>query len=181
MTAMRPAVVLLVGLAIPALAAEDARMEAVGLRFVVPRGWERVQPTSPMRGAQFRIPRAGRRQEDGELILFRFEERKGGISDFVTRWYEQFKQPDGRPSKEVASVTRRNVNGLSVQMIDLAGTYRAPMGPMEHPEKPGWRLLGAVVEGEGGPWYWRAVGPAATMEKAKPGFDALIGSLEVRR
>jgi hypothetical protein len=53
---------------------------------------------------------------------------------------------------------------------------------MDHAAKPGWRLLGAVVEDDGGgPWYLRAVGPAATMEKAKAGFDSLVGTLEVHR
>jgi len=79
-------------------------------------------------------------------------------------------------------VSRRNVNGLTVEVIDLAGTYHPAMGPMEHTAKPSWRLLGAVVEdGDRGPWYWRAVGPAETMEKAKAGSDMLIGTLEVGR
>ncbi|HYV57086.1 MAG TPA: hypothetical protein VE911_06060 [Candidatus Nitrosopolaris sp.] len=180
---MRPAVVLVLALAAGALASDDGRMEVAGLRFAVPSGWERVQPTSPMRAAQFRIPRAGRKQEDGELLLFGYSPRKGGsASDLAERWYAQFTQPDGKSSKEAASVTRRSVNGLTVEVIDLAGTYHPAMGPMEHTEKPNWRLLGAVVEDDDrGPWYWRAVGPAETMEKAKAGFDALIGTLEVQR
>jgi hypothetical protein len=181
---MGRAIVLLVSLAVRVLAADDGRMEEVaGLRFAVPEGWERVEATSPVRAAQFRIPRAGRKQEDGELILLQYGVRKGGTAlDFAQRWYAQFTEPDGRASKEAASVTRRSVNGLTVEVIDLAGTYRPAMGPMEHRVKPNWRLLGAVVEdGDRGPWYWRAVGPAETMEKAKAGFDALIGTLEVRR
>ena len=177
------AIALLVLLAVRALAADDGRMEkVVGLRFAVPAGWERVQATSPMRAAQFRIPRAGRGQEDGDLVLVRFDDPKGGeVSDFVARWYAQFTQPDGRPSKEAATATKQSVNGLSVEVIDLSGTYRPALGPMDHVEKPGWRLLGAVVRGDGGPWYLRAVGPAATIEDAKAGFDALVGSLEVGR
>jgi hypothetical protein len=180
---MRPAVALLAVMAVRALAAEDGGLEVAGLRFAVPKGWERVPAASPMRAAQFRIPRAGRKQEDGELILFRYGAPEGGAAtDLVERWYTQFTQPDGRSSKEAASVTRQSVNGLTVEVIDLSGTYHPAMGPMEHTEKPNWRLLGAVVEGDDrGPWYWRAVGPAETMDKAKAGFDALIGTLEVRR
>src|SRR5215470_9604937 len=94
---MRPAVVLVLALAAGALASDDGRMEVAGLRFAVPSGWERVQPTSPMRAAQFRIPRAGRKQEDGELLLFGYSPRKGGsASDLAERWYAQFTQPDGK-------------------------------------------------------------------------------------
>jgi len=178
---MRRGVLLLLALAVPALAGNE-RTEVAGLRFAVPKGWERVQPTSPMRAAQFRIPRAGRKQEDGELIVVRFDDPKGGeASDFVARWYAQFTQPDGRPSKEAASVTKRSVNGLDVEIIDLGGTYRPALGPMDHAAKPGWRLLGAVVAGQGGPWYLRAVGPAATIKDAEKKFDALVDSLEAGR
>ena len=79
-------------------------------------------------------------------------------------------------------MSRRNVNGLTVEVIDLAGTYHPAMGPMEHTAKPSWRLLGAVVEdGDRGPWYWRAVGPAETMEKAKAGSTCSSARSKVGR
>jgi len=157
--------------------------EAAGLRFSVPDDWQRVTSSSPLRTAQFTLPRARGDDEDGELILFTFEDPRGGgtLSNAIERWYSQFTQPDGRPSREVAVVTTRKVRDLDVKIVDLSGTYRAQMGPMEHPSRPGYRLLGAVVEGQGGPWYWRAVGPSKTIEKAKKGFDATIDSLEIAR
>jgi hypothetical protein len=172
---MRLVVAVALAVALPAFASE----EAAGLRFSVPKGWQRGQPSSPLAIVQLRIPRARGDDAGGEVVLFRFGDAKGGgLSDNVERWYSQFKQPDGRPSKEVAVVTTRTVHGLTVKTIDLSGTYRAQMGPMDNPSKPGYRLLGAVVEGHGDPWCWRAVGPAKTMEKAKEGFDKLIDSLE---
>jgi hypothetical protein len=179
---MRSAVPLLVAIAIGAFVSDGACTEVTRLRFSMPRRWERVPAGSAMRAAQFRIPKARRDKEDGELVLFQFGEAKGGgLSDNVERWYSQFTQPDGRSSKEAAVVSTRAVHGLNVKVIDLSGTYRPQMGPMEHPTKPGYRLLAAVVEGQGGPWFWRAVGPAETMAEAKEGFDALIESLEVAR
>jgi len=174
---MRLVVAVVLAVALPAFASE----EAAGLRFSVPKGWQRERPPSPLAAAQLRIPRARGDDADGEVILFRFGDAEGGgLSDNVERWYSQFKQPDGRPSKEVAVVTTRTINGLTVKTIDLSGTYRAQMGPMDNPSKPRYRLFGAVVEGNGGPWFWRAVGPAKTMEKAKEGFVTLIDSLEAR-
>jgi hypothetical protein len=97
---MRLAVALLLVLAAPALASEDVRTEAAGLRFTVPKGWERVPTASPMRAAQFRIPRAGGKQEDGEFIVFRFDVPKGGTtSDFVGRWYRSSRSPTGGPRR----------------------------------------------------------------------------------
>lgn len=181
---MRVALPLLVAIAVAGAFVSDGACsdEVAGLRFSLPRGWSRVPAGSAILDAQFRIPRARHDKEDGELALFRFGEAKGGgVSDNVARWYSQFTQPDGRSSEDVALVSTRTVHGLNVKVIDLSGTYRQQMGPMEHPAKPGYRLFGAVVEGQGGPWFWRAVGPAKTMADAKTGFDALIDSLDVAR
>jgi hypothetical protein len=177
---MRSAVPLLVAIVLGAFVSDGACSEVAGLRFSLPRGWDRVPVGSAILDAQFNIPRARHDKEDGELVLFRFGEAEGGgASDNVARWYSQFTQPDGRSSQDVAVVSTRAVRGFTVKVIDLSGTYRQQMGPMEHPTKPGYRLLAAVVEGSGGPWFWRAVGPAETMAKAKKGFDELIESLDV--
>ena len=167
------AVLVIAALATPARAADGVSVDVAGLRFVVPKDWERVPPTSPVRAAQFRLPRASRDQDDGELLLVRIDAPN---YDLVASWYGEFGQVDARPAP-----SRRTVHGLTVETVDLQGTYKPAMGPMEHVSRPGWRLLGAVVRGEGPPWYVRAVGPAATIEKARPGFEALVGSVEAAR
>jgi hypothetical protein len=167
----------------PAASAETARTEAAGLRFSVPGDWTRVPAPSDMRAAQFRVPRAGNGAEDGELVLFFFGAGQGGSAEQnVDRWTGQFTQPDGKPSKDAAVVTIRTVNGLKQTSVDVGGSYKpAPMGGAGGAEKSRWRLLGAVIEGPGGPWFWRLTGPDATVAAAKPQFDALLGSLEAHQ
>jgi hypothetical protein len=163
-----------------ATAAETARSEAVGLRFAVPRNWQRVPAASDVRAAQFRIPRVAGDQEDGELVLFYFGKAKGGgVEENLDRWYAQMTQPDGRPSREAGVVTIRTVNGLRITALDVPGTYK-PMGPVAE-AKPGYRMLAAVVEGPDGPWFWKAVGSEATMAAAKGPFDELLLSVEAHR
>jgi hypothetical protein len=160
-----------------ALAAETMRTEAAGLRFAVPSEWTRVPATSDVRAAQYRVPRAAGDQEDGEIVLFFFGQSKGGgVEENLARWYGQFTQADGKPSRDAAVVTTRTVNGLKVTLVDLAGSYKG-MGPDEK-AKPGYRMLAAVVEGKGGPWFFKAVGPAATVGQAKAAFVELVGGLE---
>jgi hypothetical protein len=167
--------------AAPVAAAETQaqRTEAAGLRFSVPADWTRVPAPSDMRAAQFRVPHTGNDAEDGELVLFFFGRGQGGSADQnVARWTGQFTQPDGKPSTDAAVVTIRTVNGLKQTSVDVGGTYKpAPMGGAGGADKPGWRLLGAVVEGDGGPWFWRLTGPDATVAAAKPRFEALLASL----
>jgi hypothetical protein len=176
---------LLLALAVAAVApsaiaeTQAARTEAAGLRFSVPPDWARVPAPSDMRAAQFRVPHSGNDAEDGELVLFFFGKGQGGSAEQnVERWTGQFTQPDGKPSKDAAVVTIRTVNGLKQTSVDVSGTYKpAPMGGAGGAEKPAWRLLAAVVEGDGGPWFWRLTGPDATVAAAKPRFDALLASL----
>jgi hypothetical protein len=174
-----PAIVLLAAVSAGA-PVELVRSEAVGLRYSVPKTWERIPAASDMRAAQFRLPRAPGDSDDGEVVLYFFGPGQGGdVRGNLDRWYGQFEQPDGRSSREAATITKRSVNGLALTVVDLAGTYSARMGPM-HPESPqaGWRMLAAVVEAPGGPWFWKAVGPERTIAAARPGFEALLASLE---
>lgn len=159
-----------------ALAGDTIRTESTGLRFTVQSAWTRVPAASEMRAAQFRLPKAGSDADDGELVLFHFGAGQGGgTQENIDRWLGQMSQPDGSSTKDKSTTTIRTINGLKVTMVDATGAYT---GMGDKTAKPGWRMLGAVIEGKGGPWFWKAVGPQATVEAAKPGFDTLINSIE---
>jgi len=178
--AARATLILLVVGVTPVLAGETTRTEAVGLRFAVPNTWTRVPAPSDVRAAQWRIPRAASDPTDGEVVLFFFGKGKGGsVQDNLDRWYAQVTEPDGRPSRDAGVVTSRTVNGLRVTSLDLPGTYRpSPMGGGAAEPRPGSRLLAAVIEGDDGPWFFRAVGPDATIAAAKAAFEAMLASVE---
>ena len=175
-------ILLLLGVVGPVRAAETVRTQAAGLRFAHPADWVRVPAPSDMRAAQFRVPKAAGDSEDGEAVLFFFGKGQGGSAqDNLDRWYAQMTQPDGKASKDAGVVTIKTVRGLKVTALDLPGTYK-PMPAMGHggdaAPQPGSRLLAAVVEGEGGPWFFRVIGPDATVKANKPAFDTLLESLE---
>jgi hypothetical protein len=180
---LRALALLTLALAAPA-AADTVRTEAASLRYALPGAWTRVPAPSDMRAAQYTIPRAGGDTEDGEMILFFFGESKGGgVDDNLERWYGQFTQPDGKPSRDAAVLTIHTVKGLRVTAVDLSGTYAGMQAPgaAKSAPKPGFRMLAAVIEGKGGPWFFKAVGPTATLAQAKPDFDKLLDSLDVHR
>ena len=180
---LRTVTILALVLATPALA-DTPRTEDASLRYHVPAGWTRVPAPSDVRAAQYTIPRAPGDAEDGELILFFFGAGKGGSADDnLTRWYAQFTQPDGRASRDAAVLNIRTIKGLRVPAVDLGGTYVGTQmpGSQKPSPKPGYRMLAAVVEGEGGPWFFKALGPAATIARAKDDFDKLLESVEAHR
>lgn len=157
------------------------RVQDAGLRYQVPASWQRVPAPSDMRAAQYRIdgPTA-EPGDDAEAVLFFFGPGQGGTTEAnLERWYGQFTQPDGKPSRDAAVMTVRTVRGLKVTSVDLSGTYTAQMKPGQGGgPQPGTRMLAAAIEGAGGPWFLRVVGPAATVAAVAPEFDQTVLSVE---
>jgi hypothetical protein len=172
----------LLAVASVSIAADTLRTEAAGLRFSLPRTWRRVPTVLETRAAEYRIPpAAGDAAETEFVLLFAGEDKGGDAGRHLERWNSRFVQPDGRSSRDVAVVTNRSVNDLRITAIDLTGTYVGSRSGPGVAGVSGFRILGAVVEGKGGPWVFELFGPTATVGQVKPDFDALLGSLEAHR
>ena len=151
------------------------------LTFEIDPAWKSEPPASSMRAAQFRLPPAAEDQEAAQLVLF---QGIGGTAQMnIDRWIGQFTQPDGSPVSAKATIERKQVSGLEVHLLDISGTFKTSMGPMMGggAEKPGQRMLAAVVEGTGGPWHFKLTGPEKTVANWKPAFSTLIDSLQPAR
>ena len=174
---MRALAVTLLALLVATARAEPVRTEAAGLRFAHPSEWTRVPAPSDMRAAQFRVAKADGDAEDAEVVLFFFGKGQGGSAqDNLDRWRGQM--GEGASAKAAGTVTIKTIHGLKVTSLDVAGTYKPMARGGDATPHPGYRLLAAVIEGEGGPWFLRLVGPEATVKAAKPGFDATLESVE---
>ncbi len=151
--------------------ATGAGVEAAGLHFELPDGWQRVTPSSAMRLVQASIPGdAGA----GELAVFHFGAGQGGAVDAnLARWIAQMELAPGvTPRRETFES-----NGMHITWIDVAGTLKAgQMGMGPGTAQPNSRLLGAVIEGKGGPWFLKATGPDATLSAQRDGFLAMLRS-----
>ncbi len=151
--------------------------------YTVPSGWIAQQPSSQMRKAEFRWPGVDG-TEDAELAVFFFPGMGGSVQANLERWYNQFKQPDGSPSHDRAHTQKINVNDIPVTVTHVTGTYLKPQSPgmMSGPvdEKPDYAMLAAIVETAGGPWFFKATGPEATITHWRPSFDEFVKSLRVQ-
>jgi len=155
-------------------AAASAAGELVvpGARFDQPSGWSFREPSSSMRLAEAEIPgEAG----PATLTVFFFGAGGGGGTDAnLERWAGQVEAAAGTEPVRGAY----EVGGFSVSTIAVDGTLlpsRMGGGPSE--PVPGSKLVGAVVEGPGGPWFFKMTGPAATVTAAEPAFDAMLRSV----
>ena len=171
----RLTVILCVTLSATLLLAETAG----GIKWTAPAAWK-AQPERPMRAATYTIPKAAGDPEDGECAVFYFGAGQGGgVEANIERWIGQFEAPGGGPADKLAKTSKATVNGLPVTRIDLAGTYKAAGGPMMQAAapKPGYRLLGAIVEGPQGAVFFKFTAPAKTAAAQQPAFEKLLQSV----
>ena len=149
-------------------------------KWDAPKTWK-LGPEKPMRSATYLIPAAAGDPEGGECAVF--ANISGGAQANASRWIGQFAQPDGSPSTDKAKTEKKTINGMTVTLVDLTGTFNgggAMMNPGAPPpaEKTGYRLLGAIVESASGPLYFKLTGPAKTVAAAQADFMAMLNSLK---
>src|ERR1700745_2955872 len=100
------------------------------LHFTAPAEWVTEPPSSKMRAAQYKLPKAEGDKEDASLVIYYFGETEGGsVSGNIKRWISQMQQPDGSNAKDKARTDSLTVNGLKISTVDLTGTYTAEMSP----------------------------------------------------
>jgi hypothetical protein len=146
------------------------------LSFVFPPGWQQVPTSSSMRLAQAAIP-----GPDGgaEIGVFHFGAGQGGdVEANLQRWV-------GQVDPDAGSAPRRQTfesNGLRVTWVDVHGTLKpGQMGTGPATAQPSSRLLGAVIEGDGGPWFFKATGPDAVLAAQRDAFVGMLRSARPRR
>lgn len=145
-----------------------------------PAAWQRVQPKSGIVETEFAIPSTGNGPDGSPLAPGRMTVMGAGgsVEANIERWYGQFAQPDGGSTKDKASTKKLKVADRDVTLVDIAGTYKdSPGGPFaggKTIDRPGYRMLAAIVEGPDGNYFLKFYGPAATVEQHADGFRAMI-------
>jgi hypothetical protein len=147
---------------------------ASGIRWKAPAAWKQ-SPDRPMRAATYAAPAASGDKEPGEVAVFYFGPGQGGgVQANIDRWIAQFTTKSGAPK-----TAKSTVAGMTVTTVDLSGTYGASAGPMAPTkvEKPGFRLLGAIVEAPQGAVFFKFTGPAATVAAHQAAFQTMIKAI----
>jgi hypothetical protein len=145
-----------------------------GVRWTSPQSWKTEAPR-PMRLATYTVALGA------ECGVYFFGRGQGGSVDAnLDRWISQFLQADGKPSKAAAKIAKSTVNGLPVTTVDVSGAYTGMGGPAAQPgaPMPGYRMLGAIVEGPQGSIFIKFTGPAKTVAANQAAFDKMIASLD---
>ncbi len=149
---------------------------AVSLRFAAPEEWEAQPPSNQMRRYQYQLPGGG-----GELIVYSFS-GGGSVAANIDRWRRQFTGPDGKevPAAEVKQ-ERFQVGPFQTTLMEVAGQYTASMMPGMGAQDPqaDYRMIAAVIETDGGPWFVKATGPSEALAAQREQIMNFILSAEL--
>lgn len=147
------------------------------LKVSVPVEWEKGHPRSTMRLAEFTLPGPG---GDAELVVYRFEGGAGDVEANIERWKGQFEPPEGKSMDELTKVEKRTHAELEITVMDVSGRYVAAVRPgaaAQHDEAD-YRMLTAIVEGSGDPFFFKAVGPKKTLDVWAEAYETMLASMK---
>ena len=153
------------------------------LKFKAPDAWTTEKPTSSMRVAQYKLPKAEGDKEDGSLVLYYFGANGGGGTQAnIDRWIGQVQQADGSDSKSKAKTDTMTVNGLKVSTVDVTGIYTAEMAPGSGTfhNDDNYRLRAAVIETPKGNYFVKLAGPAKTITRWDKEYNDYLKSFEFK-
>jgi hypothetical protein len=151
---------------------KGAIVDLGGMKSRAPAEWKEEEVTNRMRLQQFKLPKVKDDAQDAEIVIFNL----GGTAEAnIDRWKKMFTPPEGKSLDDVAKVTKMDVGDAKMTYLDVSGTYtfqERPFDPNSKKEmRPHSRMLGVIVETPKSQFQIRLVGPAATVENYKKGFD----------
>ncbi|MBS0664712.1 MAG: hypothetical protein JSR48_15705 [Verrucomicrobia bacterium] len=138
-----------------------ARADGPGLSWTVPAGWQSKGPSGVRKDTLVVAP-------DAELAVTAFPGDVGGELANINRWRGQLQVAPIGEGELDGSVTRLDVNGLKVGVVDIAG------GSTDKPA----RMLGAFVPVGGATWFFKLIGPDTVVAGEKAKFLAFLQTLK---
>jgi hypothetical protein len=160
----------------------DGRFALGPFSIAVPAGWTEKPITSNMRAADFVLPPSSP-GADAELVVTYFGESGAGtVQANLDRWLEQFQQPNGKPSKDVAKVEKATFAGQEASIVTVSGRYVATSMPGggDPIDKADQALIAAIVASPKGPYYFKLVGAKQTVDAQAGKLRGMLASLKLR-
>ena len=158
--------------------AQSSAAGSGNLRLSAPPAWSSEPVTSSMRVSQYKLPRAEGDSEDTSLVVYYFGQGQGGSVDAnLERWAGQMGKTLADAHKQTLSV-----NGMTVTLLDVSGSYSGDMAPGSGPSqsKPNSRMRAAVIETAKGPYFLKLVGPVKTVGRWDQEFMSFVKSAEFK-
>lgn len=152
-------------------------VEWAGLKSAAPGTWKEETPTSKMRLAQFKVPKAEGDPADAEVAVF-VSPGGGGVDANLKRQLAVFEPAKGKDKVE-DKTDKVKVGGYDATYQDLKGTLLKKAAPFDPNSKvtplAGYRQLYVIFETKDGAVasLWLR-GPEKTVEANKKAFEEWV-------
>lgn len=161
-----------------ALLVTDPLVVKVGKRSAVaPDGWVSVKPSNRLRSYQFKLPGRDASLPAGEVVVS--PDSDPDPDKLFPRWKATFEPPEGKAVDDLTKAAKLSANGVTVHLLDVAGTWKYKEFPMAKKEerRPNWRVVWALVVADGAATQVRLSGPVTVVEQHLPAFEKWLKSL----
>ena len=152
---------------------EHATFPAGDFTFTRPAKWEWVESTSAMRKAQLKITDEATKTSAGVTFYHFGAMGAGGVQANVDRWLKQFVEPTNQINAKVENTT---VGKTKVTYVSAEGTFKDGMPGGDTTQKPGFALLGAILESEDGDVFVKMTGPKDLVKSSTADFKKMVES-----
>ncbi|QYM77791.1 hypothetical protein K0B96_10705 [Horticoccus luteus] len=140
--------------------------DGAALAWAAPAAWHE-KTLSAMRKGSYAVPGAG---GEADLAITAFPGDVGGDLANVNRWRGQVQLPPLTAGELEATLKRFSANGLNFAVVELA--------PPAGSQAP--RLIGAIVPHGGATWFFKLMGPDATVAAQRDAFLAFLHTVKIR-
>ena len=141
-----------------------------GIKFEKPSSWTAQLANSQFRKAQFAVN--GENGESIDIAFFYFGSGKsGGVKANTLRWLSQFNE---FPNLIHSSVKDERINGIKVTYVTAIGTFMKGLPLQKKTMLPDSKLLGAIIDGELGTIFIKAVGNKDLVKENENKFKLMI-------
>ncbi|MBK8859146.1 MAG: hypothetical protein IPN11_16170 [Opitutaceae bacterium] len=134
------------------------------LTWTAPAAWIAKAPGAMRKGSYAIRNEAG----EADLSITAFPGDTGGLLANLNRWRGQIGLAPLAPAELEANLDHLDANGLHFEIVDFAGTANGAPA----------RILGAVLNRPGETWFFKLMGPAATVAGEKPAFAAFLQTVK---
>ena len=154
------------------LRAEDHATFPVGdFTFTRPPNWQWVESTSQMRKAQLKVTDAVSKSGADVAFYYFGAGGAGGVQANVDRWLNQFAEPSDQINAKVEHTT---AGKTKLTYVQAEGTYKSGMPGGPTTPNPGYALIGAILESDGGNVFVRMTGPKELVKSSMLEFKKMI-------
>ncbi len=146
------------------------------LAAAAPGEWKAEKPANTLRSHQFKLPGADG-AGDAEVIVM--PDSSPDADKFFPRWKATFVPADGKAA-DVATESKFEAGGATFRVLDLTGTWKYKPFPQAKTEelRENSRAVWVIAAKGDDATHVRLSGPAATVEKYRPGFEAWLKGIK---